>query len=127
MRSERRHTAKRAYDRLAGMGDKVNIIFADYATLSPASARPYNRRLRYRAFAAFDHPSLLLSAGRSLSLHGLPAILTRMQRWHTLSAMALAVTSPPNTLAQPPMPTSAVMIESGERTVAPLADLQQRD
>jgi len=36
--------------------------------------------------------------------------LTRWQWWHTLSAIALAATSSPNTLPQPLIPTLVVMI-----------------
>ena len=45
-----------------------------------------------------------------MSLYDLPVIFTITQWWQTLSAMALAATSSPNTLAHPPMPTFEVMI-----------------
>ena len=53
---------------------------------------------------------LLLSAGRSFSLYDLPVIFISVQWRRTLSAMALAATSSPNTLAQPPILTFVVMI-----------------
>lgn len=48
--------------------DKVNIKIDDRVTVPSSLARLHNRHWRHRTFAAFDHPSLLLSAGRSLSL-----------------------------------------------------------
>ncbi len=83
---------------------------ANYATVPLTFARLHNRRSRYRIFAVSDYSSLLLSAGRSFSLYDLPVIFTSVQWWHTLSAIALAATSSPNTPAQPPIPTFVVMI-----------------
>jgi hypothetical protein len=45
-----------------------------------------------------------------LSLYDLPVIFIRVQWWQTLSAMALAATSSPNTFAHPPIPTVVVMM-----------------
>ena len=45
-----------------------------------------------------------------MSLQDLPVILIRVQWWQTLSAMAPAVTSSPNTFDQPPIPTLVVMM-----------------
>ena len=50
------------------VSDKVNIKIDDRVTVPSSLARLHNRHWRHRTFAAFDHPSLLLSAGRSLSL-----------------------------------------------------------
>ena len=61
------------------MDDKVNIKIDDRATVSPSVALLHNRQSRYRAFAIFDYSSLLLSAGRSLSLYDLPVIFISVQ------------------------------------------------
>ena len=53
---------------MAELDDKVNIKIDDRVTVPSSLARLHNRHWRHRTFAAFDHPSLLLSAGRSLSL-----------------------------------------------------------
>ena len=70
VRPVRAEIAAKQVRRGAGLrrGDKVNIKSDDRVTVPSSLARLHNRHWRHRTFAAFDHPFLLLSAGRSLSL-----------------------------------------------------------
>ena len=97
-------------DGLRAIFDNVNLKSADCATVSAPVAPTHMRHANQRTLAVFGYSSFLFSAGRSLRRYDLPVIFSIVQWWQTLSAMALAATSSPNTPAQPPIPTLVVMI-----------------
>ena len=88
----------------------VNLFLATFANIPMPDAPMAMRHARQRIFTGSGQSPLLLSAGRSLSLYDLPVIFIRVQWWQSLSAIALAATSSPKTLAQPPMPTFVITI-----------------
>lgn len=69
----------RAYSEANDGGDKVNIKIVNRATISSSLAQLCNRHSRHRTFTTFDYSSLLLSAGRSLSLYDRPVIFSNVQ------------------------------------------------
>ena len=93
-----------------GRVDNVNLKSADCTTVSVPVAPTHMRHANQRTLAVFGCSSFLFSAGRSLRRYDLLVIFSIVQWWQTLSAMALAATSSPNTPAQPPIPTLVVMI-----------------
>ena len=59
--------------------DKVNIKIVNRTTISSSLAQLHNHHSSHRTFTTFDYSSLLLSAGRSLSLYDRPVIFSNVQ------------------------------------------------